>query len=244
MTEKTQNQEETTVTKVSERVKTNNNNNIPMSGVWYSSSNNKFYMKDTVMESNIPKPYVELTLAEYEQINKEFAKDPHNQVIEADEHGKPVVKQYMDTLGIHELKLIRRNDINRRRDKEQYEPFEYNGNFYDADTNAIMKINSVAMLGMASIFKKQPFKIEWTTYDNKEVTLNADDLVNMLGSLAKKVNIQHNIARVAKNMIETSFDRDFIQDVTWEKARTIVLNELGIESDGSLMKNEVDSVMV
>lgn len=104
---------------------------------------------------------------------------------------------------INELKIIR--------DTEEVKPIEYNGNLFDFDDKARDRINS-AIIALSITGQS----IEWTTADNTNVSVTADDLRGVIAAVAMRSNDLHTAYRIAKEKVEAAQNK--------EEVETIILN--------------------
>ena len=97
------------------------------------------------------------------------------------------------------------------RDTEEVKPIEYNGNWFDFDDKARDRINS-AIIALDITGQS----IEWTTADNTNVLVTADDLRSVIASVALRSNKLHNAYRTAKEKV--------LEATTKEEVEKVVLN--------------------
>ena len=97
------------------------------------------------------------------------------------------------------------------RDTEEVKPIEYNGNLFDFDEKARDRINSaIIALDIAGQ------SIEWTTANNTNVLVTADDLRSVIAAVALRSNKLHNAYRTAKEKV--------LEATTKEEVEKVVLN--------------------
>lgn len=112
---------------------------------------------------------------------------------------------------LDELKADKINEFKSIRDTEEIKPIEYNGNLFDFDDKARDRINS-AIIALDITGQS----IEWTTADNTNVTVNADDLRGVIAAVALRSNKLHNAYRTAKEKV--------LEATTKEEVEKVVLN--------------------
>lgn len=100
-------------------------------------------------------------------------------------------------LSLDELKQDKINELKSTRDTLETEPIEYNGNRYDYDDKARDRINAAII---ALDISGQ--SIEWTTADNTNVAVTAQDLRNIIANVAVRSNKLHTAYRIAKEKVE------------------------------------------
>ena len=99
------------------------------------------------------------------------------------------------------------------RDAAEVEPITYNGNRYDYDDKARERINAAII---ALELQGEDATIDWTTADNKEVSVTANDLRMVIAAVAVRSNALHNAYRVAKEKVEAATTAADVEDVTFE----------------------------
>lgn len=96
-------------------------------------------------------------------------------------------------------------ELKTERDNAEVEPIEYNGNTYDYDDKARERINAaIIALDVQSAQTSSTASIDWTTADNQDVQVTADDLRTVIALVAKRSNALHVAYRVAKEKVEAA----------------------------------------
>lgn len=91
------------------------------------------------------------------------------------------------------------------RDAAEVEPITYNGNRYDYDDKARERINAaIIALDVQTAQTKATAVIDWTTADNQDVKVTADDLRMIIASVANRSNALHVAYRAAKDKVEAA----------------------------------------
>lgn len=94
-------------------------------------------------------------------------------------------------------------ELKAERDSKEVEQIEYGGNLYDYDDKARERINAaIIALDVQTAQTKAVASIDWTTADNQDVKVTADDLRCVIASVANRSNILHIKYRKAKAMVE------------------------------------------
>ena len=114
-------------------------------------------------------------------------------------------------LSLDELKQAKINELKTIRDTEEVKPIAYNGNLFDFDDKARDRINS-AIIALSITGQS----IEWTTADNTNVAVTADDLRSVIAAVAMRSNKLHNAYRTAKEKV--------LEATTKEEVEKVVLN--------------------
>ena len=102
-------------------------------------------------------------------------------------------------------------ELKRQRDNKEVEPITYNGNSYDYDGKARERINAAII---ALDVQGADASIDWTTADNQDVRVTANDLRMVIAMVAKRSNALHVAYREAKDKVEAASDVATIKAVT------------------------------
>ena len=105
-------------------------------------------------------------------------------------------------------------ELKYQRDIAEVQPIEYNGNLYDYDEKARDRINAAIV---ALSLQGEGASIDWTTADNADVKVTANDLRMIIAAVAIRSNALHNAYRVAKEKV--------LNATTKEEVEKVVLNE-------------------
>lgn len=96
-------------------------------------------------------------------------------------------------------------ELKAERDAREVEPITYNGNSYDYDSKARERINAaIIALDVQTAQTKAVASIDWTTADNADISVTADDLRCVIAMVAQRSNALHVAYRVAKAKVETA----------------------------------------
>lgn len=90
-------------------------------------------------------------------------------------------------------------ELKAERDTREVEPITYNGNKYDYDDKARERINAAII---ALDVQGADASIDWTTADNQDVKVTANDLRMVIASVANRSNALHVAYRAAKDKVE------------------------------------------
>ena len=112
-----------------------------------------------------------------------------------------------------ELKLAKREEINRYRDATEQGGFEYLGKVFDSDQVSCIRISSAAQ---AMQYAQDDATITWTTQDNSTIDLNKAQLMGLVVALAQHSNECHQKATVLKTQIESCTTREELDNIKWE----------------------------
>lgn len=103
--------------------------------------------------------------------------------------------------------------LKRQRDTAEVEPIEYNGNIYDYDEKARDRINAAII---ALELQGEEATIDWTTADNADTPVTANDLKMIIAAVAVRSNKLHTAYRVAKEKVEAATTAAEVEAVTME----------------------------
>ncbi|WP_337406281.1 DUF4376 domain-containing protein [Phascolarctobacterium succinatutens] len=94
-------------------------------------------------------------------------------------------------------------ELKAERDTREVEPITYNGNSYDYDDKARERINAaIIALDVQTAQTKAVASIDWTTADNADVKVTANDLRMVIAMIAQRSNALHVAYRAAKDKVE------------------------------------------
>ena len=102
---------------------------------------------------------------------------------------------------IEYLKERKIETLKMQRDEAEVEPIEYNGHSYDFDSKARDRI-SAAIIALE--LQGEGATIEWTTADNADTPVTANDLKMIIAAVAVRSNKLHTAYRAAKEKVETA----------------------------------------
>lgn len=107
--------------------------------------------------------------------------------------------------------------LKRQRDTAEVEPIEYNGHSFDYDDKARERINAaIIALDVQSKNAETIASISWTTTNNYNVRVTADDLRMVIASVAQRSNALHIAYRVARKKVEQASTQEEIEAITLE----------------------------
>lgn len=92
-------------------------------------------------------------------------------------------------------------ELKAERDAREVEPITYNGNSYDYDDKARERINAAII---ALDVQGAGISIDWTTADNTDVKVTAQDLRRVIAVVAQRSNALHVAYRAAKDKVEAA----------------------------------------
>ena len=101
--------------------------------------------------------------------------------------------------------------LKRQRDTAEVEPIEYKGNLYDYDEKARDRINAAII---ALSLQGEDASIDWTTADNQDVKVTANDLRMVIAAVAVRSNALHTAYRAAKEKVEAAQSKADIEKIT------------------------------
>lgn len=114
---------------------------------------------------------------------------------------------------LDEIKEAKKAALKAERDQKEVQPIEYNGNSFDYDDKARDRINAaIIALDMAGA----ETTLQWTTADNTNATVTAQDLRNIIAAVAMRSNTLHEQYRVAKEAVNAAETKEEVEAVTLE----------------------------
>ena len=102
-------------------------------------------------------------------------------------------------------------ELKRQRDAAEVEPVEYGGHLYDYDSKARDRIAAAII---ALDVQGEGAKISWTTADNEDAVVTAQDLRMIIASVAARSNKLHTAYRTAKAQVEAAQSKDEIDTIS------------------------------
>ena len=109
---------------------------------------------------------------------------------------------------LRERKII---ELKRQRDTAEVEPIAYNEHLYDYDSKARDRI-SAAIIALE--LQGEGTTIEWTTADNADTPVTANDLKMIIAAVAVRSNKLHTAYRAAKAQVEAASTAEEVEAVT------------------------------
>lgn len=120
-------------------------------------------------------------------------------------------EQYTDVEPLEYAKQRKTAEFKARRDSQEVAPIEYNGHSYDYDDKARDRINAAII---ALSLQGEGASIDWTTADNADVKVTAQDLRMIIASVAARSNKLHTAYRTAKAQVEAAQSKDEIDTIS------------------------------
>lgn len=118
------------------------------------------------------------------------------------------VEEPLETVRAHKI-----FELKAERDSKEVEPIAYNGHLYDYDSKARDRI-SAAIIALE--LQGEGAKISWTTADNDDAVVTAQDLRMIIASVAARSNKLHTAYRAAKAKVEAASTAEEVEAVTLE----------------------------
>lgn len=128
-----------------------------------------------------------------------------------------VKKEKRNEPSLEELKTAKLTILKSMRDTLEVEPIEYNGNFFDYDDKARDRINAaIIALDMKTQATGTEASLSWTTADNTEATVTANDLRGVIANVALRSNELHVKYRELKELVEACETKEELNAIRWE----------------------------
>lgn len=112
---------------------------------------------------------------------------------------------------IENIRTCKIFELKRQRDAAEVEPIEYGGHLYDYDSKARDRI-SAAIIWLDA--QGDGAKISWTTADNVDSVVTAQDLRMIIAAVAVRSNALHTAYRAAKAQVEAAGTATEVEAVT------------------------------
>lgn len=112
---------------------------------------------------------------------------------------------------IENVKQRKIMELKRQRDTAEVEPIAYNGHLYDYDSKARDRISAAII---ALDVQGEGATIDWTTADNQDVKVTANDLRMVIAAVAVRSNDLHTAYRAAKEKVEAAQNKADIEKIT------------------------------
>lgn len=125
------------------------------------------------------------------------------------EDGKWYLSKYIP---MEKLKAQKRAEINQARDAAEQGGFEYLGKIFDSDQVSCLRISTAAQ---AMALAPEESAIVWTCQDNTTISLNKEQLVGLVASLAQHSNSCHQKATALKAEIDKAKTAEELEKITW-----------------------------
>lgn len=132
-----------------------------------------------------------------------------------------ISEETLATLGVevtHEEEPIeyfknrRIETLRMQRDKAEVEPIEYKGYFFDYDEKARDRINAAII---ALELQGEGATIEWTTADNDDAVVTAQDLRAIVAAVAVRSNALHIKYRSLKAQVQACSSAGDVEAIKW-----------------------------
>lgn len=104
-------------------------------------------------------------------------------------------------------------ELKYQRDEAEVEPITYQGYAFDYDSKARDRI-SAAIIALE--LQGEGATIEWTTADNADTPVTANDLKMIIAAVAVRSNKLHTAYRVVKEKVEAATTKEEVENVVLE----------------------------
>ena len=112
---------------------------------------------------------------------------------------------------IETLRARKIMELKLQRDAAEVEPISYGGRLYDYDDKARDRIAAAII---ALDVQGEGAKISWTTADNEDAEVTAQDLRMIIAAVAVRSNTLHTAYRAAKEKVEAAQNKADIEKIT------------------------------
>lgn len=104
-------------------------------------------------------------------------------------------------------------ELKYQRDTAEVAPIAYNGHSFDYDDKARDRINAAII---ALSLQGEGASIDWTTADNADVKVTANDLRMVIAAVAVRSNDLHIKYRELKEQVEACTTKEALEKIVWE----------------------------
>lgn len=111
------------------------------------------------------------------------------------------------------IKQRKITELKYQRDTAEVEPIGYNGHSFDYDDKARDRINAAII---ALDVQGEGASIDWTTADNQDVKVTANDLRMVIAAVAVRSNKLHTAYRTAKAQVEAAGTAEEVRAICME----------------------------
>ncbi len=118
-------------------------------------------------------------------------------------------------LSLDELKEIKYNEINAKRDLVEVSGFEYLGSIFDTDEKSFMRILGADNSATKALQAGLAFEIEWTLADNSKRVLNAEEILGFIPAFAAYSNALHIKANALKEEAKNALTKEALDAIVW-----------------------------
>lgn len=108
------------------------------------------------------------------------------------------------------IKQRKITELKYQRDKAEVTPIEYNGHSFDYDDKARDRINAAII---ALSLQGEDASIDWTTADNQDVKMTANDLRMVIAAVAVRSNALHMAYRKARKQVEAAQNKEEVEAI-------------------------------
>ena len=130
--------------------------------------------------------------------------------------GSWYVKGYAPAQPLDELKFAKLAELKSMRDTLEVEPITYNGNNFDYDEKARDRINAaIIALDVRTQLTGTEATISWTTADDSDATVTANDLRGVIANVALRSNELHIRYRELKEQVEQCTTKEELESIMW-----------------------------
>jgi hypothetical protein len=129
-----------------------------------------------------------------------------------------VKKEKRNEPSLEELKTAKLTILKSMRDTLEVEPITYKGNSFDYDEKARDRINAaIIALDMQTQLNGTEASLSWTTADNTEAIVTANDLRGIIANVALRSNELHIRYRELKDLVESAETKEDLDKIMWEE---------------------------
>ena len=117
---------------------------------------------------------------------------------------------------LEEVKQKKINEFKMKRDTEEVEPIEHNGNIFDYDDKSRDRLH----IARQALEDTKQESILWTTADNKRVELHIEDFIAINTNAAVRSNALHIKYNILKEQVIGAETKEEVESIIWETDET------------------------
>ncbi len=120
---------------------------------------------------------------------------------------------------LEEVKQKKINELKSKRDTEEVEPIEHNGNIFDYDDKSRDRLHIARQALEDNYVEEEQNSIMWTTADNKRVELFVEDFVAINTNAAVRSNALHVKYNILKEQVIGAETKEEVESILWENVQ-------------------------
>jgi len=116
---------------------------------------------------------------------------------------------------LEEVKEAKIKEINTTRNTLEQGGFNFKGSRFDSDQISYMRLLGASQTAQTSLASGVPYSVDWTLQDNTTLTMNAQDMIEIIPTFAVYSNELHQKASMLKTEIEDATTIEEVSAIRW-----------------------------